>query len=871
MNLTLNTNIGGYFTYRIYRETPDKIVYKSPERKNLIVDTGLEFLYDKSINDVIRVLDLGVSNQQVRETDTGIVGERFPSSSYFTNLSALSLSASADYNTNTSHHTAFFRTRTTPRSLRLREFSIKPEGSSDAFCRQLLDIDLEPGDGIEFTYEVRVEWPCGIQEFNMPLTYRVGLSGEEYGVVQKQTFDDWTYSTQSTNIEDWVSIAVGGTTYIAVASSNNSGSGENIIYSTNGKEWQDATIVKSTPPYTESSAGASLNDVTFGNNTLRGISQFVAVGSGAVAISNDNLNTWLLVDPVKSYNWTGVTFGYSSKSSFTGRYLAVSNTGDNRVMHSQTGTDWITGGDDITNSIGWSSVAYGPVSGFVAVADSGSHRIAYSSTGTSWASAEATQHNSWSDIVYGNGVYVAVSKDGSLRSMYANESDLSTWTAVATPEQNSWNSVAYGNGVFAAVAPDGDSRIIYTRDLVEWTAVDTLSSLQWSGISYDGTNRRFVAVAKSGSIYSAYSIFIDTPVYPSTTVPVSASITQIPIDGRVTMDDSHYMYTVKSIELSGCVENTTYNSLDYSTENETNSYSKASSSFTYPNSAINSFSFGPLSGYGPIKGLMVTKGRTESTPISTTRLGLEWYMPAALQPDNNETISSLSGSSQLIQGEAGSLDKPILQSNNINDLLKLDINIISKWGSDRSGAVKRVASSDNDSSTGSISIAIGKSQWKLFQPVSTIEPLLLPTTIDSQDPNSELKIKLVSNIPLSVSNSDSLTDVASITIGSAEKTGLIDFNTAESTWSFATSADIVNTSYTSSEIERLLQESIARTTGILNEVSNVEFTDRLIIITLNNNITIDRALINTYDHNTYNTTLDSLPVETFFSFEKLFN
>jgi hypothetical protein len=241
-------------------------------------------------------------------------------------------------------------------------------------------------------------------------------------------------------------------------------------------------------------------------------------------------------------------------------------------------------------------------------------------------------------------------------------------------------------------------------------------------------------------------------------------------------------------------------------------------------------------------------------------------MPAALQPDNNETISSLSGSSQLIQGEAGSLDKPILQSNNINNLLKLDINIISKWGSDRSGAVKRVASSDNDPSTGRISIAIGKSQWKLFEPSSTIEPLLLPTTTDSQDANSELKIKLVSNIPLSVSNSDSLTDVASITINSIDKSPSIDFNTAESTWSFATSGDIVDASWTSSEIKSLLQDSISRTTGILNGISDVEFTDRLIIITLNDNINIDRALINTYDH-----TPGFEPVETFFSFEKLFS
>lgn len=845
MNLTLNTSIGGYFTYRIYKESSGKIVYQSPQRKNLIVDSGLEFLYDNSINNIIKVLDLGVSSQAVSATDTGIVGNRFPSASYFTNLSALSVSATADYNTNTSSYTAFFRTRSTPRTLRLKEFCIKPGSDKDAFARQLLDVKLDPGYGLEFTYEVKVQWPCGIQTFDMPFTYRIGLSGEEYNVTKKQNFDKWEYSSQSNNKEDWVSLAVGGDTYVAVASSNVSTTGENIIYSTNTKQWEDVTLGSNVAPFTQSSSALQFNDVVFGIDPFTNNNQFVAVGNNVVAISDNTLTEWVKIDPAKDYNWTGVTFGYATTDlNAPGRYLAVSNTGENRVMYSDTGTDWLTGGDSITNNIGWKSVAYGPVSGFVAVANSGDYKIAYSSTGTEWASARSPQDNSWTDIVYGNGFYVAVSNDGSLRSMYADETDLTKWYAVATPEQNSWCSLAYGNGVFAAISPDGTNRIIYTTDLDTWTAVDTLCALSWSSIEYDSNNSRFIAMARSEDVYSAYSIFIDIDTYPTTTVPVSASIIQIPTDGKVNIDDTFYMYTVKSIDLRECEQGALYSSLDYSTGDESNSYAKVSNSFVYPNSSINSFIFGPLSGYGPIKGIMLTKQRARSTTssISSAHIGVQWDMPDFLQSGGNETVGGTQDDPTLIQGVDGALNKPLAQGDNIPESPTLQINIFNRWGRDRTGAVRPAREGDVNDLTvrgkGFIDIDMQRSPWRIFYPGSNYPPVLMPTIVDSADPNTNLILALVSDEPVARSSRPSLDQLAYIQI--EPPTLLISYYDANN----YRPDDVINGSITESDFKDKLQTSIKDSTGIIDEVTNVEFrSNNILRIYLNGIIAIDRAEI----------------------------
>jgi hypothetical protein len=89
MDITLRTDIGGYFSYRIYRETPDNIIYESPVQKNLIVNSGLKHLYSLSIPAVMQVLDIGNSNIPPSPSDTGLKGASFNNSNIFNDLLAL--------------------------------------------------------------------------------------------------------------------------------------------------------------------------------------------------------------------------------------------------------------------------------------------------------------------------------------------------------------------------------------------------------------------------------------------------------------------------------------------------------------------------------------------------------------------------------------------------------------------------------------------------------------------------------------------------------------------------------------------------------------------------------------------------------------
>ena len=117
--------------------------------------------------------------------------------------------------------------------------------------------------------------------------------------------------------------------------------------------------------------------------------------------------------------------------------------------------------------------------------------------GTSWTAVEAAEANSWLSVAYGNGVWVAVSYDGTNKVMRSTE-DGATWTAIASAEANEWRSVAYGNGVWVAVARTGTNRVMRSTDDGEnWTAHAAAESNTWEYVAYG--NGVWVAVADGGT------------------------------------------------------------------------------------------------------------------------------------------------------------------------------------------------------------------------------------------------------------------------------------------------------------------------------------------------------------------------------------
>ena len=117
--------------------------------------------------------------------------------------------------------------------------------------------------------------------------------------------------------------------------------------------------------------------------------------------------------------------------------------------------------------------------------------------GTSWTAVEAAEANSWLSVAYGNGVWVAVSYDGTNKVMRSTD-DGATWTAIASAEANEWRSVAYGNGVWVAVARTGTNRVMRSTDDGEnWTAVAATADNNWVSVAHG--NGVWVAVARTGT------------------------------------------------------------------------------------------------------------------------------------------------------------------------------------------------------------------------------------------------------------------------------------------------------------------------------------------------------------------------------------
>ncbi|SVC88695.1 uncharacterized protein METZ01_LOCUS341549, partial [marine metagenome] len=116
--------------------------------------------------------------------------------------------------------------------------------------------------------------------------------------------------------------------------------------------------------------------------------------------------------------------------------------------------------------------------------------------GVTWTARAAAEANAWNDVTYGNGLFVAVARDGTNRVM--TSPDGTTWTARAAAEANQWRGVSYGNGLFVAVASSGTNRVMTSPDGTTWTIRDEGNdSQQWMDVTYG--NGLFVAVAVDGT------------------------------------------------------------------------------------------------------------------------------------------------------------------------------------------------------------------------------------------------------------------------------------------------------------------------------------------------------------------------------------
>ena len=105
---------------------------------------------------------------------------------------------------------------------------------------------------------------------------------------------------------------------------------------------------------------------------------------------------------------------------------------------------------------------------------------AVSSDGVNWQLSNVTPYDTnrrWSDITYGNGMYVAICgiNSASTNGIFYSTDGID-WQKSSTPEAITWNGIAYGNGKFVAVASTGsyfNGRVAWSEDGITWTGTVT--------------------------------------------------------------------------------------------------------------------------------------------------------------------------------------------------------------------------------------------------------------------------------------------------------------------------------------------------------------------------------------------------------------
>lgn len=114
-----------------------------------------------------------------------------------------------------------------------------------------------------------------------------------------------------------------------------------------------------------------------------------------------------------------------------------------------------------------------------------------------WTPRTSAANNGWAGVTYGNGLFVAVSRDGTGNRVMTSPDGI-TWTTRTSATDSSWSHVTYGNGLFVAVADSGSgNRVMTSPDGINWTGNAAASNINWGGVTYG--NGLFVAVAYSGS------------------------------------------------------------------------------------------------------------------------------------------------------------------------------------------------------------------------------------------------------------------------------------------------------------------------------------------------------------------------------------
>lgn len=204
------------------------------------------------------------------------------------------------------------------------------------------------------------------------------------------------------------------------------------------------------------------------------------------------LDIWSARTSAADNNWQDVAWSES-----LGLFVAVSNTGTNRVMTSPDGETWTlrASADD---SQTWVEIAWAPSLGlFAAVAHgAGTQKVMTSPDGITWT-LRTTPTGGYNCLVWAEelGYFVALSN-----AEVSTSPDGIVWTAYSLPETRTWSGIAWAPELpmFVTVCPTapvvGQHRVMSSPDGVTWTV--RTEAIECLKVAWSPELRLFAAVAQ---------------------------------------------------------------------------------------------------------------------------------------------------------------------------------------------------------------------------------------------------------------------------------------------------------------------------------------------------------------------------------------
>ena len=143
----------------------------------------------------------------------------------------------------------------------------------------------------------------------------------------------------------------------------------------------------------------------------------------------------------------------------------VTSVGDRDVAYSQDGCATWSLSANALPAVGYNLTTYGK--GLFVAMKSGTGDTVWSANGVTWSAGAGLSTDTWTDVVWGNGRFVAIAASG---TKAAYSLDGKNWTDVVLPTIGAPHSIAYGQGVFVITFQDDADQIISSENGIQWTS-----------------------------------------------------------------------------------------------------------------------------------------------------------------------------------------------------------------------------------------------------------------------------------------------------------------------------------------------------------------------------------------------------------------